>query len=77
MLAQVLPNDNLCITVDTDLAIVAVVKVALLAHNARFLVGKADLLIVFNRLPGMQGFFASLQRLAGCLDLGKPFFSVL
>ncbi|CAM4327319.1 hypothetical protein VRRI112168_20590 [Vreelandella rituensis] len=69
VLAQVLTHDHLMVTVDANLAVVAVLKVTLLTHDTSIGVGKADLLLVVNDLPRIKGFFASFQCGSGCLHL--------
>lgn len=63
-----LGDNDLPVGIDADLAIVAVVKVALFTHDARIGVGKADLLFVVDRLAGVELGFPGFERLFGRMD---------
>ena len=49
------------VAVNTDLAIVTIVKIAFLTHDASLCISKADLLLGINGLAWMQRFFAGFQ----------------
>jgi hypothetical protein len=60
---QVLPNDDLHISINADLRIVAIVKIAFLAHDTGIRIGKANLFLSSISLPGT----ASLRAVQGLL----------
>ncbi len=66
--ADMLTNNDLLVGIDADLPIVGVIELAVLAHDARFGIGKTDLLAVFNGFAGVELGFAGFKRLFGGLD---------
>jgi hypothetical protein len=72
---QMLRDNDLLVGIDADLAIVAVIKVALLTPDARIGIGKADLLLGVDRLSWIKLGLPRFKCLFRRLDFAQPVLS--